>query len=95
MTLLEREVPDLPCEVFFDEWEVEVLEAMEAEKARRGKKPPFTLGEAIILVAMQGGYLARPSDPPPGAECIWKGMIALYYRAQGYRIATLQHARPP
>jgi hypothetical protein len=28
MTLLGREVPDLPCTVFFDEWEVKVLEAL-------------------------------------------------------------------
>lgn len=94
MTLLGREVPDLPCTVFFDEWEVKVLEALEAEKGKRGKRPPFTLGQAIILVAKQGGYLGRPSDPPPGAESIWKGMIRLYDRAEGYRLATL-HLRPP
>jgi hypothetical protein len=94
MTLLGREVPDLPCEVFFDEWEVKVLEALEAEKGKRGKKPPFTLGQAIILVAKQGGYLGRPSDPPPGAECIWKGIIRLYDRSEGYRLAT-HHLRPP
>jgi hypothetical protein len=95
MTLLGREVPDLPCDVFFDEWEVKVLGAIEAEKGKRGEKPPFTLGQAIILVANLGGYLARPSDPPPGCECIWQGMIRLYDRAEGYRLATLQHARPP
>lgn len=95
MTLLGREVPELPCSVFFDEWEVKVLEALEARKGKRGMKPPFTLGDAIILVAKQGGYLGRRSDPPPGAESIWKGMIALYNRVDGFRLATLQHARPP
>jgi len=94
MTLLGREVPDLPCTIFFDEWEVKVLEALEAEKGKRGKKPPFTLGEAIILVAKQGGYLGRRSDPPPGAESIWKGLIRLYDRAEGYRLATLR-LKPP
>jgi hypothetical protein len=94
MTLLGREVPELPCEVFFDEWEVKVLEAMEAKKGKRGMKRPFTLGETIILVAKMGGYLGRRSDPPPGAECIWKGMIALFHRTEGYRLATLQARRP-
>jgi hypothetical protein len=70
MTLLGREVPDLPCTVFFDEWEVNVLEALEEDKGKRGMKPPFSLGDAIILVAKQGGYLARRSDPPPGPQCI-------------------------
>jgi hypothetical protein len=95
MTLLGRDVPDLPCEVFFDQWEVKVLEALEARKRKRGKKPPFTLGEAIVLVAKQGGYLGRRSDPPPGAETIWTGMIRLYDRAVGFELATLLHARPP
>jgi hypothetical protein len=56
--------------------------------------PPIPLGQAIKLVAKLGGYLGRPSDPPPGAETIWKGMIRLYDRSEGYRLATLQ-LRPP
>ena len=36
MTLLGREVPELPCTVFFDEWEVKVLEALEWQKANEG-----------------------------------------------------------
>ena len=52
MTLLGREVPELPCTVFFDAWEVNVLEALEegrvpeagrvAHRARR--QPPLRLG---------------------------------------------------
>lgn len=95
MTLLGREVPELPAEVFFDEWELKLLEAWEAEKGKKGKKPPFTLGEAIILVAKQGGYLGRRSDPPPGAETMWKGMIVFYNRVEGYRVAARQYGRPP
>mgnify|MGYP001828575605 CR=1 FL=1 len=91
LTLLGREVPNLPCSIFFDEWEVKVLVALK-KKERRKKKDsstsnPPTLGEAIILVAKQGGYLARRSDPPPGAESIWKGLIRLFDLAAGYRLA--------
>jgi len=93
MTLLGREVPDMPCGVFFDEWEVKVLEALEARKGKRGTKPPFTLGTAIILMARLGGYLARRSDPPPGPKCIWKGLIALFNRAAGFELAI--RTRPP
>lgn len=90
MTLLGREVPELPCTVFFDEWEVKVLEALEQAKGKRGMKPPFSLGEAIILVAKQGGYLARRSDPPPGPQCIWKGILHLYNLAAGYQLAAIR-----
>jgi hypothetical protein len=63
MTLLGREVPELPCTVFFDEWEVKALEGLEWEKGKHGMKPPFTLGVSITLVARLGGYLARRSCP--------------------------------
>jgi hypothetical protein len=90
MTLLGREIPDLPCEVFFDEWEVKVLHALELEKGKRGKKPPFTLGVAILLLARQGGYMARKSDPPPGPKVIWRGMIKVFGMAAGYRLARIR-----
>ena len=67
-----------------------VLEALEREKGKRGKKPPFSLGDAIVLVAKQGGYLARGSDPPPGAKCIWKGVLHLYDLTAGYRLAAIR-----
>ncbi len=95
MTLLGREVPELPCTVFFDEWEVNVLEALEEDKGKRGMKPPFSLGDAIILVAKQGGYLARRSDPPPGPQCIWKGILHLYNLATGYRLAAIRAGPSP
>ena len=90
LTLLGREIPDLPCTVFFDEWEVKVLEALEEEQGKRGRKPPFTLGVAILLVAKQGGYLARKSDPPPGSKAIWKGIIHLFAMATGFRLASIR-----
>jgi hypothetical protein len=105
LTLLGREVPELPCEVFFDDWEVRVLEALRQPQSpdkggKRGKgakggqeKRPLLLGEAITQVAKLGGYLARGSDPPPGAECLWKGMSRLSGMADGYRLALTGASR--
>ncbi len=87
LTLLGREVPDLPCTVFFDEWEVKLLEAIETKKGNSGWKPPFNLGQAIILVAKQGGYLARNSDPPPGPKVLWRGIVQVSTMACGYKLA--------
>ena len=103
LVLLGREVPELPCDIFFDNWEVKVLEAVQQQKSpdqagKRGKgsqaKRPLPLGEAVILVAQLGGYLARGSDPPPGAECLWKGMSRLSGMAEGYRLADTRAASP-
>jgi len=97
LVLLGRPVPELPCEIFFDNWEVKVLEAVQQQKSpdTRGKgKRPLLLGEAVTLVAQMGGYLARGSDPPPGAECLWKGMSRLSGMAEGYRLADTRAASP-
>lgn len=70
MTLLGREVPDLPMEVLFSELEIEVLRRY----CQSRKIPePTNLGEGVVLVARLGGYLARKHDGPPGAEVLWRG----------------------
>jgi hypothetical protein len=87
MTLLSREVPDLPCTVFFDEWEVRVLEVLEEERGKPPLERPLTLVEAITSMARLGGYLARRSDPPPGAKVLWRGLLRLSGMVEGYRLA--------
>ena len=87
MTLLSREVPDLPCTVFFDEWEVTVLEALEEKRRKPPLERPLTLVEAITSMARLGGYLARRSDPPPGTKVLWRGLIRLSGLVEGYRLA--------
>lgn len=84
MTLLGREVPDLPAEVLFSEIEIEVLSAW--ANGRRYAKPPRKLGEAIRLVAMLGGYPGRKHDPPPGHEVMWYGYQYLTTLCVGYEL---------
>ena len=59
-----------------------VLEVVEETKARL--KRPLTLGDAITTVARLGGYLARPSDPPPGSKVLWRGFIRLVGMVDGF-----------
>ena len=94
MTLLGREVPDLPCAVFFEDWEVKVLEALQEANTKGNVQRPLRLGDAMTLVAKLGGYLARGSDPAPGTECMWKGMIQLCAMANGCRLVE-GRCRPP
>ena len=83
LTLLGRETPELPPEVFFDDFEVEVLGAYAKYTNLR---PPTTLGAAAFLVAKIGGYMARKSDPPPGHEIMWQGYTGLRTMCVGYAI---------
>ena len=47
-------------------------------------KIPETLGQAVKLVAKIGGYLDRPSDPPPGHQIMWRGYMKLQIMIEGY-----------
>lgn len=73
--------------MLFEGWEVKVLEALREKKAKKKIQEPLLLGESVIATAKLGGYLARRSDPPPGFECFWKGLIDLYLMADGYQLA--------
>jgi len=82
MTLLGREVPDLPAQVLFTDIELEVLTAY--ARSRRDLKPPERLGDAVRLVARLGGYQGRKSDPPPGHQVLWIGYSQLRFMGMGY-----------
>jgi Transposase Tn5 dimerisation domain len=83
MTLLGREVPNLPAEVLFSDIEIEVLTAVAKE---RTLDKPDNIGNAVQLVARLGGYLARNNDPPPGHQLMWKGYIMLRAMCAGYAL---------
>jgi hypothetical protein len=97
MVLLGREVPDLPCNVFFESWEVKVLKALQEQRRpqAKGNQHPLLLATAITQVAQMGGYLARGCDPPPGTKCLWRGMIWLAGMAAGYRLAAETRGASP
>lgn len=76
LTLLGRETPELPPEVFFSDDEIEVLAAY-AQK--RKHPPPDTLGATTFLIAKMGGYMACTHDPRPGHQIMWRSYA--FFRA--------------
>jgi hypothetical protein len=83
MTLLGREVPELPPEILFSELEISVLGAFAQS---RGLPVPKTLGDAVVMLARLGGYLARNRDPPPGHQLLWQGYTTLTAMAIGFAL---------
>lgn len=84
MTLLGRELPDLPPQFLFSDDEIEVL--------RRVSKyfrwvAPKSLNDHIITTARLGGYQQRKNDGPPGAEVLAKGLTELAGITLGFLIA--------
>lgn len=83
MTLLGREVPDLPMETLFSDLEIKVLKLV----ARREKlQTPVCLGDAINIVARLGGYYNRPHDPIPGALILSRGTMRLMGMCDGVEL---------
>jgi hypothetical protein len=94
MTLLGRQVPELPAEIFFDEWEIQVLEIVAKKYSKNRGDAPLTVGEAIETVARMGGYMARRSDPPPGVKVLVLGAARLDGMVDGFRLGIAMRAGP-
>ena len=76
LTKLGREVPDLPCSVFFEEAEWKALVAYKTENPIPPENPP-TLKEAMNMTASLGGFLGRKCDGNPGTKSLWLGLQRL------------------
>ncbi len=89
MTLVQlgREVPELDADVFFTEMELRFLDGY----AARVKLPkPSTLGAAILIVAVLGGYQNRTRDGPVGYQIMWRGLERLHLMTLGYEVRDEQ-----
>jgi hypothetical protein len=73
---LGREIPDVPCTVYFEEAEWKALLCFLRRTPVAPPTPP-SLREAIHLVAGLGGFLGRKSDGDPGTQTLWIGLQRL------------------
>lgn len=87
LTKLGREVPDMPCTVFFEDDEWKALVAYKTQNPNPPKNIP-TLKEAIHMVASLGGFLGRKSDGNPGTQTLWLGLQRLDDLTAMYKVFT-------
>jgi hypothetical protein len=92
---LGRDVPEVPCSIYFEEiqWKALVACTRRASGAPALEHPP-PLREAIRLVAQLGGFLGRKGDGEPGAQTLWRGLQRLDDIVIGFSVA-LQMTAPP
>lgn len=76
LTKLGREVPEVPCTVYFEEAEWKALVAYKTRNPKPPSEPP-TLREAVRMVGSLGGFLGRKSDGEPGTKTLWLGLERL------------------
>lgn len=76
LTYMGRLCPELPAEIFWEDWEWKVLYCA----ARKTKKLPnkkYTIKEAVSDIAVLGGRKGAKSDGEPGVRSVWKGLEKL------------------
>jgi hypothetical protein len=96
LTWLGREMPNVPCTVYFEDAEWKALVGF-IKKTPTAPSDPPTLRQAMIMVASLGGFLNRKSDGEPGTETIWRGLQRLDDITQAYIAFVLrpQQGAPP
>lgn len=88
---LGREVPNIPCTVFFEEHEWKALHTHITKTSVPPDQPP-TLRDAMRMVATLGGFLGRKSDGEPGATTLWRGLQYLDGIADMWRYMAIRYA---
>jgi len=94
LTMLGREVPEMPCTVFFKDVEWKALCCYVNKTPIAPKRPP-SLAEAIYMVGGIGGHLGRKSDGFPGTQTLWRGLQRLDTATEMYAIFTQQEYAHP
>lgn len=98
LTKLGRETPDVPCTVFFEDFEWKALVAYLTQEPTPPAQPP-TLRAALRMVATLGGFLGRKGDGEPGTKTTWLGLQRLDDLAAMFKFMALRLAphllRPP
>ena len=76
LTMLSRNIPQMPCDVLLEAEEWQALYCFIHRTKTPPLKPP-TLMEATRMIARLGGFLGRKSDKHPGPSTIWRGLQRL------------------
>ncbi len=91
---LNREVPNLPATVYFEDMQWQALLVYASKNPKPPVDPP-TLYEAVRLLGRMGGHLGRKLDAEPGAEALWTGLQRLDDLTEMYRIMANPPTPPP
>jgi hypothetical protein len=89
---LGRETPNVPCTVFFEQYEWKALKTFITGYPYHDEPP--SLREATRMVASLGGFLGRKGDGEPGNKSIWLGLQRLDDISWTYK-QLVPYLRPP
>lgn len=76
LTKLSREMPEVPCTVFFEEMQWQAMMVFATQQPPPAQ-PPSLRAMARMVAIHLGGFLGRKGDGEPGAETLWRGLQRL------------------
>lgn len=91
LTMLGRQLPDLPCDAVLEAHEWQALYCFTQQVATPPATPP-RLQDAVRWIAKLGGFLGRTGDGDPGVTTVWLGLQRLHDIAAAWQ---LFHPQPP
>ena len=90
LAMLGREIPEMPCTVFFKDIEWKALWCYANKTPVLPPKPPSIL-KAVLMVGAMGGHLGRKGDGFPGTQTLWRGLERLSIATEMYEIIIQNH----
>jgi hypothetical protein len=90
LTMLGRQLPDMPCSALLEAHEWQALYCF----THHVTTPPTTapsLQQAVRWIAKLGGFLGRTGDGEPGVTTVWRGLQRLHDIAAAWQ---LFHSNP-
>lgn len=85
LTMLGRQLPDLPCTAVLEAHEWQALYCFTQHLATPPATPP-TLHQALRWIAKLGGFLGRTADGEPGVTTVWRGLQRLHDIAAAWQL---------
>ena len=77
LTLMARSDADIPCDIFLNENEWQILYCLINRKKKAPDKP-YSLKTAVAFLGELGSFKHAPSDGDYGVKAIWMGLFKLF-----------------
>ena len=93
LTMLGRDMPELPCTAIFEAYEWQSLYCF-IHKTHIPPDEVPSLQQAVRWIAKLGGFMGRKGDGEPGVTVLWRGLQRLYDISETWLLFHLHSPDP-
>jgi len=93
LTMLGRDMPELPCTAIFEAHEWQSLYCFIHKTHILPDNPP-SLHQVVRWISKLGGFMGRKGDGEPGVTVLWRGLQRLYDISETWLLFHLHSTEP-